>query len=54
LKENEEEQEAKTENSKNRGQDDLFPSDDCVLNTMPKTFQIFNALLEKARQKEGN
>ena len=53
FNENEDEQEAKIENSKNQGQDDLFPSDDCFLNTMPKTFQIFNALLEKARQKEG-
>ena len=49
--ENEDEQEAKTENLKTQVQDDLFPSDACVLNTMPKTFQISNSLLEKVRYK---
>ena len=50
--ENEDEQEAKTETSKNQIQDNRFPSNDDVLNIMPKTFQIFTSLLEKARQKQ--
>lgn len=51
--ENEDEQEAKTETSITQPQDDRFPSNDDVLNKMPKTFQIFNSLLEKARQKQA-
>ena len=51
--ENEDEQEAKSETSKNQIQDNRFPSNDDVLNKMPKTFQIFNSLLEKARKKQA-
>ena len=52
FNENEDEQETKTETSQNQIQDDRFPSNNDVFNKMPKTFQIFNSLLEKARQKQ--
>jgi hypothetical protein len=51
--ENEEGEKAITENEKNLCQDNRLPSNDTVLNKMPKTFQIFNSLLEKARQKQA-
>jgi hypothetical protein len=53
FSENVGEQEAKTETSKNQIQDNQFHSNDDVLNKMPKTFQIFNSLLEKARKKQA-
>ncbi len=37
----------------NQPQDDRFPLKDDVLNKLPKTFQILNSLLEKARQKQA-
>ncbi|UCE37076.1 MAG: hypothetical protein JSW00_16545 [Thermoplasmata archaeon] len=49
--ENEDQQEAKTENSKNQVQDDPFPSNDYVQNRMPKTFQISNSLPRKDEVK---
>ena len=53
FNEDEEEQETKNENSKNQVQDDQFPSNYDVLNRMPKTFQILNSLLEKAKKKQS-
>lgn len=53
LGENEDEQEVKDDTSIYQPQGNQLSLHDEVLNKMPKTFQILNSLLERARQKQA-